>query len=252
MALATDSAAEPDEQGRKLAAFRPIRLHKASHAVATAIVDAIRGGLFEPGERLPRERELAERLEVSRNVVREAVATLAAAGIVSVRRGNSGGIFVETRWIPPSVLAEVEGPTHRNVREILEARRMLERTAALMAAERAGDADLDGLAALVDQLDDLLDAPEEFIAVDLQFHLRIGELSGNALIAASLRQVIERYIEARQHYPVGHIELARGISNQRDTLAALRTRRPAEIVRAVDDHLGSVEEYFLGERLRDR
>ena len=235
---------------RGLSAFRPIRMQKASHAVAAAIVDAIRGGLFQPGDRLPRERDLAARLEVSRTVVREAIATLEAAAIVSVRRGNAGGIFVEKRWIPAPVLAEVEGESHMSMRSLFEVRRVLERAAALLAADRAGDAMLDELETLVDRLDDLLDEPEEFIAVDLQFHMRIAEVSGNRVLAAQLRDVIQQYMQMRQQYPVGRIELDRGIENQRQTLEAIRSRRPAEILRAVDEHLGSLEEHFLGERLR--
>src|SRR3990172_12269812 len=97
-----------DESDRKISVFRPLRMRKAAEEVVAVIVDAIRGGIYEPGEKLPRERDLAAALEVSRAVVREAVGILERAWIVTVRRGVNGGIVVETRWIPKEVIAAIE------------------------------------------------------------------------------------------------------------------------------------------------
>jgi len=65
-------------------------------------VTAIALGQFVPGQRLPTERELAAMLSVSRATVREAIARLAEAGYVTVRRGRSGGTFVTSGWRPES------------------------------------------------------------------------------------------------------------------------------------------------------
>src|SRR5687767_14011293 len=72
---------------RGLTAFSPITLRKASDEVLAVLVDAIRGGLYEIGDALPPERDLAERLNVSRKVLRDAIDELRQAGIVTVRRG---------------------------------------------------------------------------------------------------------------------------------------------------------------------
>lgn len=235
---------------RGLSRFRPIRQRKAADEVVTAIVDAIQGGLYEPGDRLPRERDLAARLEVSRSVLREAITILHRAGIVSTRRGNQGGVCVETRWIPPQMIATLEGQSHAELRSLLEMRRVLERTGALLTIQRVSDEELDDMQRLVDLLSGLTEEPEEFIAVDFRFHSRFGELSGNPFLAEYLKDTIQRFMAVRAQYPVGHIDFARGIRNQQDTLAALRTRIPARVVQSLDNHLGSVEEYFLGERLQ--
>jgi GntR family transcriptional repressor for pyruvate dehydrogenase complex len=240
--------ARPDDRG--LSAFRPTRTRKAAEEVVAVIVDAIRGGLYEPGDRLPRERDLAAKLEVSRAVVHEAVSVLRNAGIVSARRGNAGGIVVETRWIPPGVMADIEGESHASLRALLEVRRILEHAAALLAGQRATGEDFRELRRLVEMLDDLFDEPEEFIAVDARFHAKLGEVSGNPVLAEQARTVIHRFMAIRAQYPVGHIVLERATRNQRDTLEAIESRDGARITRAIDEHLGSVEEYFLGERLR--
>lgn len=239
-----------DSADSKIAAFRPLRVKKAAEEVIVAIVDAIRGGLYEPGEKLPRERDLAEALGVSRTVVREAVSVLERAGIVSVRRGATGGIFIDTRWIPQEVIEAIEGDSYSSMRALLEVRRILETQTALLAGQRRTSADIVDLTRLVTLLPALMDAPEEFVAVDIQFHLRLGEASKNDLLAGFLRDTLTSFSSRRAQYPVGHVALEKALVNQRHTLDAIVDGSPARIARSIDRHLGYVERHFLGAKLR--
>lgn len=238
-----------DEDDRGLSHFRPIRLRKAADEVVAAIVDGIRAGLWEPGDLLPRERDLAARLEVSRTTVREATGLLSRAGVLTVRRGNRGGVEIATRIVPASIMTEIEALGPSETRSLLQARRAIETSSAVLSSQRATPADLADLERLVDELHSLIDVPEEFLEVDFQFHLRVAEASGNALMAEFLREILRRYAAIRSQYPVGHVALDRGIANQQATLDAIRSGDPERVVAAMDEHLGSVEEHFLGERL---
>lgn len=241
---------EFDEQ-RKLTAFSPIVLRKAADEVVAVLVDAIHGGVFHPGDRLPRERDLAARLEVSRATVREAIAKLVNAGLVSVKRGNNGGIVVLKRLGDPLLLGEAtRGPTE--MRALLEARRPLEMAAALLACEHATDADITELHQLVDDLARLVAAGEdadEAWAVDVQFHVRLAEASHNAIVASLVADLFRRYRMLRTQYPVGRIALAPAVENQRATLDAIRSRDLVRTSAVMEDHLGSLEEHFFGVRL---
>jgi GntR family transcriptional regulator, transcriptional repressor for pyruvate dehydrogenase complex len=243
--------AKPAQQsaGRRLGEFRPIRLKTASDEVVSALADAIRGGLYDVGDLLPPERDLALRLGVSRTVVREGIAALRQAGIVSVRRGAGGGAVVTSLASLPAVLRGLRAESRGNLRSLLEARRAVETTAAVLAIERASEDDLTNLERLVAPLEGLLDSPDEFFEADARFHVVIGEISGNPVIAEYQRATLSRISAIRADYPVGHVDLRLAIANQRDTMAALRSRRRGRVLRSLDDHLGSVEEYFLGERL---
>ena len=236
-------------QAEAITAFRPLRPTNLAQSVVVVIVDAIRGGLYEPGEKLPSSRELASALEVSGAVIREATGILERAGIVSVKRGAQGGTFVKTRWIPREVIAEIEGDTYESMKSLLEVRRMLETQAALLAGRRRTDEDIAALEALVEKLPALVDDGDEFLAVDIQFHVRLAEASQNERLARLVRDTMSQFISDRSDYPVGHIDIERALSNQRDTLAAIIDGTPARIARSIDEHLGSAEEYFLGERL---
>lgn len=234
---------------RGLSAFRPIRLRKAADEVVFVIANAIRGGLYEPGDRLPRERDLAARLDVSRTTIREALRVLERAGIVSVRRGNNGGVFVRTRLIAPSVLEVIEGESFVNLRSILQARRVLETTCGVLAAQHATPEELAELERLVELLVDLVDDPAEFVAVDLQWHLKVGAASHNPVLAGFLDDLLRRFGAFSRQLPIGHIDLRQGIANQRHTLEAIRSGNPARVEASMDDHLGSLEEHLLGTRL---
>jgi GntR family transcriptional repressor for pyruvate dehydrogenase complex len=254
------SAAEPDGGGaavagqapsdRHLDAFRPIKLQKAADAVVAVIADAIRGGLFEPGDLLPSERDLAMRLRVSRNVVREAIDLLRRAGIVSVKRGAGGGIRVEAVERLHEVVAGLRGKTHDVMQAALEARRAIELPAFLLTAERATESDMDALGALVEELAELGDASDGFYAVDQKFHREVVRLSGNPLLAEFYRATLMQLAEIREQFPVLRVPYADAVRNQRVLYAALRTRRPAKIEAMLDAHLAATEVIYLGRPLR--
>jgi DNA-binding FadR family transcriptional regulator len=246
---ATPVESTADDRG--LSAFRPVRLRSAADEVVAVLADAIRGGLYQPGDLLPRERELAARIGVSRTVLREAVAILRREGVVSVRRGPAGGIMVDSLAPLGSVLAGLRSETHVSLRSLLEARRGVDLTAGLMFGERATESDLHEL----EQLVDALEAPlaladdDEFYAVDLRFHIRVVDSAGNEMLSAFERMLWRQMDVIRSQFPVGHVELGRAMENQRVTLRALQTRSPERIVAALDEHLAALEEHFLGERL---
>jgi GntR family transcriptional repressor for pyruvate dehydrogenase complex len=224
-------------------------MRNAADEVLAVLVDAIRGGLYESGDLLPRERDLAERLEVSRTVVRSAVDVLRRAGVVSVRRGNNGGIFVRSTANLAHVLADIHGGTRSDLESILEARRPLELATTLLAAERASQQETEQLGELVVALEDLFDRPDEFFETDLRFHLRVAELSGSPLTAELLRETFNRLAVIRAQFPVAHVDHDEALANQRDLLEAIESGERRRILEAVDRHLAAFEAVMLGRRL---
>ncbi|WP_259316182.1 FadR/GntR family transcriptional regulator [Capillimicrobium parvum] len=234
---------------RGTAAFRPIRVRTAADEVVAVLVNAISGGLYPPGSMLPRERDLAARLGVSRTVVHEAIGVLRRAGVVSVRRGASGGATV----IAPEKIAEVMAgrgdETALALPTLLEVRRTLELTGALLAAERATAAELSHLRELVEALDELLDDAAAFLARDIRFHAALATASGSPGLAQSVRWVLDRITLVMTQCPVGRVDLGVALANQRRTLEAVERRDPERIIATMDDHMAAFEELFVGRRL---
>jgi GntR family transcriptional repressor for pyruvate dehydrogenase complex len=233
----------------RLLAFRPIRLRKASDEVLAALIDAIRGGLYQIGDQLPRERDLAEQLEVSRTVVRSALETLRQAGVVSVRRGRTGGTQVASTSGLVEVLARMHGQTISDLRSLLEARRMLEVSAGLLAIKRLTDEDLEELAALVEKLPRLVDEGERFYETDVAFHLLVAAKSRSEVISDYLRDVFRRLAKIRAMYPVAHVEYTQAIKNQRRLMRALASRDRQRVLKAIDEHMSAFEQVMIGQSL---
>ncbi len=244
-------AAEADEP-RRLEVFQAIRLQRATDEVCIAILDPLRSGVFTVGDRLPREKDLAERFEVSVHTVSEALRILEQAGIVRQRRGRYGGTYVvslaNVRSVLASMLASSHSDSQAELRNLLELRRPLELQAALLTAERAGEEHVLQLRRIADALDPDLPVAE-FRATDVQFHLYLGEACGNARLRDYLRHYFDEYQPLRDRFPLQHLQRDAAVQAQHVYLEAITSRNRKRVVAAADEHLGRVEELFLGERL---
>jgi GntR family transcriptional repressor for pyruvate dehydrogenase complex len=150
------------------------------------IKEMIVSGALRPGDRLPKESELAAELGLSRNSLREAVKALSLIRVLDVRQGD--GTYVTS--LEPHLLLDAMSfvvDFHRDdtVLEFLEVRRILEPAATAMAASLMTD---EAIAELRGVLDQLADVPtiEALVANDLEFHRRIALGSGNTVLCSLL------------------------------------------------------------------
>jgi DNA-binding FadR family transcriptional regulator len=225
-----------------------VRLRAAADEVVEVLSDAIRSGVYEVGERLPAEHDLATKLGVSRPVLRDALLVLRRAGVVTVRRGANGGTFVESLGNIHRLLAEGSAPGLDAV-SLLEARRAVEPVVALLTAQRATDEQLHELERLVEALEPLLGVPEEFYEVDIRFHLALGDMAGNAVLGEFQRLTLSRLSVVASEYLAREADVGESLARQRDLAAAIRSRRPRRVLEAVDEHLTPLEQRFAGRKL---
>jgi GntR family transcriptional regulator, transcriptional repressor for pyruvate dehydrogenase complex len=169
------------------AQWRPIAKAKTYELVLDRIEEQILRGELAVGDRLPPERELAARLGVSRPAVREALRALQAQGVIHSSVGNSaeaGTVVVNgsrpalTRLLRLHVaLAGVPAT------EVLQARLLLERSAARLAAGHATSADYQELAGLLARMADPELDRDGFRRLDAEFHAAVGQAAGNRVLA---------------------------------------------------------------------
>ena len=171
------------------AVFRPVRTGNAFEETLARLLQSIRLGIVPPGEALPPERELAARLGVSRDVVREAIRALADAGYLESRRGRYGGTFVQadlSNAAPPTA----ERPPGE-LDDVLGLRSVLEEGAAAAAAGRALTAEeRDTLWSRL--LETSASGPADYRRTDSRLHLTIGELAGVPSLLPLLADVRSR------------------------------------------------------------
>ncbi|PRX49193.1 GntR family transcriptional regulator [Prauserella shujinwangii] len=162
-----------------------------------AIKQMIVTGELRPGDRLPREADLADRLGLSRSSLREAVRALSLIHVLDVRQGD--GTYVTS--LDPGLLMDAMGfvvDFHRDdtVLQFLEVRRILEPAATAMAAISMPAADIDGLARLLTSLGEH-PTVEQLVANDVEFHARIAAGSGNQVLCSLLDSLSSRTHRAR-------------------------------------------------------
>ena len=169
--------------------FRQVSPGRAADGVTRQIEALILDGVLRPGDRLPGERELAERFGVSRPILAEALDGLAARGLIRARHG--GGTYVA------DVIGEVfREPVIDLIRreprgqaDYLEYRREMDAVAAGLAAERATEADRALLRRLMQALDEAHAAsdPAREAALDVEFHMAVSDCAHNVVLMHTAR-----------------------------------------------------------------
>ncbi|MDQ0418141.1 GntR family transcriptional repressor for pyruvate dehydrogenase complex [Croceifilum oryzae] len=170
--------------------FSEVRPGRGFEDIAMQIKEAILQGHLKDGDRLPNERELGSLFGVSRPTVREAIRSLEAIGVVEVRRGVYGGIFVAEPK-PDHVgkalaaLLRFRGAT---ISELVEFRQTFEAETAYWAAQRATTQQIEQLVTIANKLMEVAHSSqvpwEKFIELDLAFHEEVAQASHNQIRVA--------------------------------------------------------------------
>lgn len=226
----------------ELSDLRPVTTRRVAERVVEEIRKYLEENQLQPGYKLPPERVFVEQLGVSRSSVREALRVLSTLGLIEVRHGD--GMYVAAqpdRWDPsPGLIFDA---TEENaLRNLVETRLGIEMAAAVAAAQRASDEDLDQLEVMLNDLEAQLEADESFAWEPLAFELALVEITGNSWLyevetnlrdawlslSGGLRSSVGRYRE--------------WLSEHRAILASIRSRNVAQVQRLVMAHL-SVERF---------
>jgi DNA-binding FadR family transcriptional regulator len=189
--------------------------------VADQILQLIKSGHFQPGARLPGERELSERFGVSRVTIREAEIALQAMGWIKIKTGS--GVYVLD-----APAASKHGTRAVSALELTEARSLFEAETAALAASTITDEELAKLDLLIEAMvDDSLD-DDQITSIDREFHITIARASKNEAII----HVVEALWKLRLELP--EVRASHSLVCRKD--GAARRAEHAEIVEALRAH----------------
>jgi DNA-binding FadR family transcriptional regulator len=220
--------------------FRPVRPGNAFEDTVQRLLQTIRLGVVAPGESLPSERDLAVRLGVSRDTVREALRSLGEAGYVVARRGRYGGTFVADELPHPephdSPGPDSAGPDDADLEEVLALREVLEVGAARLAASRtlsAPERDLVWRA-----LEEVTGAdPADYRRLDSRLHLVVAEITGVrslVTLVADNRMRVNRFLDG---IPLLERNIAHSDEQHRTLVTAILAGQPDAAAAAAEEHL---------------
>lgn len=219
--------------------FAPVRGDGLVQQTVKRLADAIRLGLLEEDERLPRESELARRLEISAMTLREAFAVLRAAGWTRTVRGRGGGTFVTSRGAAArSTPVPAEELSFDYLTELTTIRRAISGEASALAAERATPDEMDQIEYLAAATgsDDGEFSMRQFRWADASLHILIAITSGSDRIAtaeAEIQVELERVITAGlPYFDHPEITVRPSLAEHRELARAIR-ERDTERARAI-------------------
>lgn len=228
--------------------FQKINAEKLAHSVVRQIELLILRGILRPGERLPSERDLAERFGVSRPSVREALADLSDKGLLNTRIG--AGVFVAdvlgSAFSP--ALIKLFGSHTEAVFDYISFRRDMEGMAAERAARFASDTDLNIINTILEKMVAAHPKrnPEDEARLDAEFHLSIIEASHNVIMLHMMRSMFDLLREGvfynRSVMFKQRSNRALLLEHHRAINTALQARDPEAARAAVTRHLDYVEQ----------
>lgn len=221
--------------------------NSSRQGVTDRIADSLRAsilkGRLQPGEALPSERDLAERFDVNRSSVREAVRRLEAWGLVQVRHGGATRVRDFLLSASLDLLPHLfEGPGAVDpeiLRDLHEVRAMLLGWSAEQAALKADPASVARLDELVRRMGEGLGRPAVLQALDYDFFQQLVAISGNRVIALVANVVRDVYMSGRDRFLGMYEAEVFDLSHHRLAVQAIRARDPQAAGEAMRAHARS-------------
>lgn len=225
--------------------YKPIKTKKIYEQVADTLLEMIKSGRLQPGDKIDSVTKLAESFEVSQSVIREALSGLRAMGLLEMRQGE--GTYVSaydaSKFSLPVSSAFIMKKD--DVKELFEVRRILEAGAAASAAMHHTEKDLLKMEKILQEMEDAIGNGELGEKADFDFHLGIVEASQNKMLASLLSSVSEIMAETIREtrrlvlFSEGRDE--RLLAEHRNIYEAIQAKQPDEARERMVNHLIGVE-----------
>ncbi|OGK81449.1 MAG: hypothetical protein A2X53_20420 [Candidatus Rokubacteria bacterium GWA2_70_23] len=226
--------------------LEPIKSARIYAEIVRQVKQLIAEGKLKSGDRLPPERDLAEKFVVSRTSVREALRALESRGLIEIRAGDGAfvrDISVETLIEP---LALVILPHREAVGELFEARRLLEPAIATLAARRATPEEIAEMERILKAQGKEVAEGRTGVAQDAAFHAALAGSAHNRAISRIVNALMDLLTQSREESLQTPGRPARSHQDHLRILEAIRRRDEMAAHRAVLDHLIAVEGLVMG------
>ena len=219
-----------------------------SSAVIAGIIDYLKDRRLKPGDRLPSERDLAERLGAGRNAVREALATLVTLRMVESRPNS--GIYLrhverEGSFEALVMLADMGAtPTPTEVAETMEVRAHLEALSARLACERRTEKDLERLSGVLQRTDVVLADNGNIAKVDTDFHIALVDATHNSVLVRVLNAFYRFTAKRREELFSDHAHGLASAREHRKLAEYIRQRNAGKAEALILEHMNRARNYW--------
>jgi len=229
------------------AKYESMKRGRTFEVIADLLREKIFSGEYQPGERLPTEREMAEMIEVSRSAVREAYHALEMLDIVEIRKGTDGGTFIRepTRRTITQTINDLVRLKYINLKDMAEARLYLEKDLVELAVARVTADDLGQLRTFVERAGAKVEAGVAAHEENVEFHLCLSRIAGNPLLAMVYASVMDLFLLILKSIPA-EFEASRTIAEEHShIIALLKAKKLKALMDFVDKHIKGSNERLV-------
>ena len=224
--------------------FSQIEIESPVDKIIRQIRDLITTGQLKPGDRLPPERKLSEKLGVGRTHLRDALKKLEFYGILKTH--PQSGTVVAGMGLPAleGLITDMLGLRGNDFKSLVESRVILETNIAQLAAENRTEKDLHEIETALIAHRDRLKFDEHAVEEDLLFHLRIAEASKNSVLNSLMLIItpdIMQYFKKHNVCGEGRAEVA--VKQHEKILEHIKNQDPIKVGESIKEHLRDISEY---------
>jgi len=235
-----------DDRMTKMIKENPIKKINISESVLKRIVELIRNGDLKPGDKLPSIQLFSEKLQVGASSVREALKQLQIMGIIEIKQGE--GTFVKERVGIDSLsnyLGYLLDLKKQDILHLMEARKIIERGAVALAAERASEDDINRLGNIIQRMREIIDEPTEFAEENVEFHLAIVEASKNPILSIIFNSVYDLFMKEQQVVAKMLNLKFESIESHINIWTAIKNHNTSKAIKEMEKHLNHVQRAIL-------
>ena len=225
--------------------FKPIAKTTLTESVFEKLVTSLLQGPWEAGDRIPPERELCQQLGIGRASLREALKALELIGMLECRVGDGTFVLPRSEFLSRPLLWAITGTDKAELRDIVEARRVLEGEIAALAAERATTEEADEIGAAVEDLRAGLAEPVKALEADMRFHLAMAKAAHNEILFNAvqlLRNLMGQWLLLKLRMPQASVKV---LQQHEAIYTAIRHRDPLRARAEMLQHLTEMGQLLI-------
>ena len=225
--------------------LKPVKQYKLYQKIVEQIKNLIMDGDLNPGERLPPERDLAEKLNVSRVAVREALLTLEFMGLVEIKRGS--GVFIPQELQPELVFNSIDFALNFKeniIEDLIEVREILETKIAGLAAKKADSKDILEIEEKLKNYEEKVKQGKEGANESLEFHLSIARATKNVIFFRLLNQLKVLLLQSGRLSSKSKDRPVIALKQHYEIFEAIKRKNIKKAEEAMANHLEGIRKVF--------
>jgi GntR family transcriptional regulator, transcriptional repressor for pyruvate dehydrogenase complex len=222
----------------------PVRTSRTFEAAIENLLEGIERATLHLDDRLPTEEQLAGQLGISKPTLRQALRVLERSGLLRVRAGKGGGIFIASEVIPVDAITHNVAVEAEDAVDVLRGRRLLEGAITIMAAKAATEEDYAAIERTIDLLARNVGDRPRVMGANAMFHRAVIRACHNKTLQSAMRNIESDLAPIRDTYQGGIENDRETLELHRRQLAAMRSGDLKALAGILDEHFRTLEEEF--------